>query len=164
MTFLEDCHASLPRDRQHILDAYAVVDLAHKVVGVGSVGTRCWILLLESGDGEPLFLQFKEATTSVLEPHLGPSEFETSGQRVVEGQQLVQAAGDAFLGWGRYSEPAAGEYTDYYFRQLWDGKYSAPVDEMGPKRLRRYGRFCGLVLARAHARSGDAATHQRLPR
>ena len=106
-----------------------------------------------------MFLQFKEATTSVLEPHLGPSEFENSGQRVVEGQQLVQAASDVFLGWARYSQPDTdGGPTDYYFRQLWDGKYSAPVDEMGPKRLRRYGRFCGLVLARAHARSGDAAS------
>ena len=154
--FLEQCRAALPRDRHAVLDRYSVVDLAHKVVGVGSVGTRCWILLLETGDGEPLFLQFKEATTSVLEPYLGASEFENSGQRVVEGQQLVQAASDLFLGWARYVN-SDGSHADYYFRQLWDGKYSAPIEEMGPKRLRRYGRFCGLVLARAHARSGDAA-------
>jgi uncharacterized protein (DUF2252 family) len=154
--FLEECRATLALDRQRILDRYSIVDLAHKVVGVGSVGTRCWILLLETGDGEPLFLQFKEATTSVLEPHLGASEFESSGQRVVEGQRLVQAASDLFLGWARYSN-ADGSHVDYYFRQLWDGKYSAPLEEMGPKRMRRYGRLCGLVLARAHARSGDAA-------
>jgi len=154
--FLQQCRAGLTRDRQTILDRYSVVDLAHKVVGVGSAGTRCWILLLETGDGEPLFLQFKEATASVLEPYLGASEFEYAGQRVVEGQQLVQAASDLFLGWARYPR-ADGTHVDYYFRQLWDGKYSAPIGEMGPKRLRRYGRFCGLVLARAHARSGDAA-------
>ena len=100
--------------------------------GAGSVGTRCWILLLESGDGDPLFLQFKEATCSVLEAHLGASEFENSGQRVVEGQQLLQAASDVFLGWARYPG-ADGAHTDYYFRQLWDGKYSAPIEDIGPK-------------------------------
>jgi uncharacterized protein (DUF2252 family) len=156
LEFLDECRTGLPRDRQVILDRYSIIDLAHRVVGVGSVGTRCWILLMEAGDGEPLFLQFKEATASVLEEHLGQSELENSGRRVVEGQRLVQAASDPFLGWARY-RPAAGAPVDYYFRQLWDGKYSAPIEEMGPKRLRHYARLCGLVLARAHARSGDAA-------
>jgi uncharacterized protein (DUF2252 family) len=156
VAFFEQYRGGLAGDRRTILDRYSPVDVAHKVVGVGSVGTRCWIVLLESGDGDPLFLQFKEATRSVLEEHLGPSEFANSGQRVVEGQQLVQAASDVFLGFARY-QASAGTHRDYYFRQLWDGKLSAAVEEMGPKRLRSYGRLCGLVLARAHARSGDAA-------
>jgi uncharacterized protein (DUF2252 family) len=154
--FFEEYHDGLPLDRQRVLDRYSIVDLARKVVGVGSVGTLCLIVLLESGDGEPLFLQFKEATTSVLEPYLGPSEFENSGQRVVEGQRLVQAASDVFLGWARY-RPNDGEARDFYFRQLWDGKFSLTIEALGPKRLARYARFCGLVLARAHARSGDPA-------
>jgi uncharacterized protein (DUF2252 family) len=153
---IEEYRSGLSRDRQLIFDRYSVVDLAHKVVGVGSVGTLCWVVLLESGDGEPLFLQFKEATTSVLEPHLGVSEFPHSGQRVVEGQQLVQAASDVFLGWTRASR-RDGTFTDFYVRQLWDGKASVDIADLGPKRLARYARFCGLVLARAHARSGDAA-------
>lgn len=153
---VEEYRAGLGRDRQLIFDRYSVVDLAHKVVGVGSVGTLCWVVLLESGDGEPLFLQFKEATTSVLEAHLGLSEFPHSGQRVVEGQQLVQAASDVFLGWARFSR-RDGTSTDFYVRQLWDGKASVDIPALGPKRLARYARFCGLVLARAHARSGDAA-------
>jgi uncharacterized protein (DUF2252 family) len=152
----EEYRSGLPRDRQKIFDRYSVVDLARKVVGVGSVGTFCWVVLLESGDGEPLFLQFKEATTSVLEPHLGASEFPHSGQRVVEGQQLVQAASDVFLGWTHYPR-RDGTITDFYVRQLWDGKASVDIGALGPKRLARYARFCGLVLARAHARSGDPA-------
>jgi uncharacterized protein (DUF2252 family) len=156
VAFFTEYRDGLSADRRHILDAYAVVDLAHKVVGVGSVGTRCWILLLETGDGDPLFLQFKEATTSVLEPHLAPCPFENSGQRVVEGQRLMQGASDVFLGWARFDD-RHGRRTDYYFRQLWDGKLSVDISTLGPKRLRRYARFCGLVLARAHARTGDAA-------
>lgn len=146
--------SSLPRQRRLLLERYSMVDIARKVVGVGSVGTRCLIVLLESGDGEPLFLQFKEATSSVLEPYTQPSEFEP-GQRVVEGQRLTQTMGDIFLGW---SHATRGDQTNYfYFRQLWDGKGSVEVDEMNSKRLRRYARVCGGVLALAHARSGDAA-------
>jgi hypothetical protein len=124
------------------------------VVGVGSVGTRCLIALLESGDEEPLFLQLKQAGPSVLEQFTSDRVPGQHGQRVVEGQQLVQSAVDVFLGWSHYE--GESETTDYYVRQLWDGKASAVVEEMGPKTLTRYGRLCGAVLARAHARSGDA--------
>ncbi|MDH3682647.1 MAG: DUF2252 domain-containing protein [Acidimicrobiia bacterium] len=153
--FFDRYIASLPRYRRLLLDRYAIVDIAHKVVGVGSVGTRCLIVLLESGDGEPLFLQFKEATDSVLEPYTKPSEFEP-GQRVVEGQRLTQTMGDIFLGWSQYTNDD-GETMYFYFRQLWDGKGSAEIEEMGGKRLRRYARLCGGVLALSHARSGDAS-------
>ncbi len=156
VTFLDAYRDGLPLDRQQVLASYRLVDAARRVVGVGSVGTRCWILLLESGDGDPLFLQLKEATSSVLEAHLAPSPFENSGQRVVEGQRLTQAASDVLLGWSRF-EASDGRAIDFYFRQLWDGKLSIDVSRMGARRLRRYGRFCGLVLARAHARSGDPA-------
>jgi uncharacterized protein (DUF2252 family) len=153
--FFDRYLATLPRHRRLLLDRYALVDLAHKVVGVGSVGTRCLIVLLESGDGEPLFLQFKEATASVLEPYTGASEFEP-GERVVQGQRLTQTMGDIFLGW---SDTTAGDGSRryFYFRQLWDGKGSVEVDVMGSKPLRRYARLCGGVLALSHARSGDAS-------
>ncbi len=153
--FFGEYHDSLPRDRCTLLDRYTVVDAARKVVGVGSVGTRCLILLLESGDGEPLFLQLKEATRSVLEDFLGPSEFPNAGQRVVEGQRVVQSASDVFLGFTRLQ--VGEESTDFYIRQLWDGKISADLAVMGTKRLVRYSQMCGAVLARAHCRSGDAA-------
>ena len=123
---------------------------------MGSVGTRCLIVLLESADGAPLFLQVKEATGSVLEPYAGPSEFDHAGERVVEGQRLMQSASDVFLGWAR-AENAENPELDFYVRQLWDGKGSADIDEMGGGRLRRYAWFCGAALALAHARSGDAA-------
>jgi uncharacterized protein (DUF2252 family) len=139
-----------------LLDRYAVADIAHKVVGVGSVGTRCLIVLLETGDGEPLFLQFKEAVASVLEPYTAPSEFEP-GERVVVGQRLTQTTGDIFLGWSQGGNKQTGGTHYYYFRQLWDGKGSADVDEMGGRRLRGYAALCGRVLAVAHARSGDAS-------
>jgi uncharacterized protein (DUF2252 family) len=145
--------STLPRYRRQLLDRYSIVDIAHKVVGVGSVGTRCLIVLMESGDGEPLFLQFKEAVASVLEPYTAPSEFEP-GERVVIGQRLTQTMGDIFLGWSH----AARERTHYfYFRQLWDGKGSVDVDVMGGGSLRRYAGLCGSVLAISHARSGDAS-------
>ena len=147
--------SSLPRHRRLLLGRYGIVDIAHKVVGVGSVGSRCLIVLLESGDGEPLFLQFKEATASVLEPYTSASEFEP-GQRVVEGQRLTQTAGDIFLGWS-HDMDEQGNAKYFYFRQLWDGKGSVDVDAMGGKRLRRYAGLCGGVLAVAHARSGDAS-------
>ncbi|MBV1893431.1 MAG: DUF2252 domain-containing protein [Ilumatobacteraceae bacterium] len=156
--FYQEYRSTLPRYRQVLLDQYGVVDIAHKVVGVGSVGTRCLILLLESSNGSPLFLQFKEARASVLEPYLGASEFELAGQRVVVGQRLMQSTSDIFLGWARHRGTATGvEDVDFYFRQLWDGKGSAEVDSMNAKELKRYARLCGGALGLAHARSGDAA-------
>jgi uncharacterized protein (DUF2252 family) len=147
---------SLPAYRRRLFDRYVVVDVARKAVGVGSLGTRCFIVLLESGDGEPLFVQLKEATTSVLEAHLGASEFEP-GERVVVGQRLMQTMGDILLGWSSYEDPEAGSTEYFYFRQLWDGKGSIEVDEMDAKELGQYARLCGAVLALAHARTGDAA-------
>ena len=124
---------------------------------MGSVGTRAWIMLmLGRDDRDPLFLQMKEAAASVLEPYLGRSEFENHGQRVVEGQRLMQAASDIMLGWIRTTEWIDGVNRDFYVRQLWDGKGSAPVDVLDPDALGRYGELCGWALARAHARSGDA--------
>jgi len=156
--FLEQYQSTLPNNRQVLLDRYSVVDIAHKVVGVGSVGTRCLIILLESGGGSPLFLQFKEATASVLEPYAGASEFELAGERVVQGQRLMQSTGDILLGWSRYSSEAADRPDiDFYFRQMWDGKGSAEVDDMDPEGLKHYARSCGGALALAHARSGDAS-------
>ena len=149
---------TLPLARRRVLERYRLVDVASKVVGVGSVGTRCLIVLLTTGDDEPLFLQFKEAAASVLEPHLGTSAFSQSGERVVQGQRLIQSAGDVFLGWAQYDSAAAGRVVDFYFRQLWDGKGSADVDAMGGNRLRLYAEVCGAALALAHGRTGDAAT------
>jgi uncharacterized protein (DUF2252 family) len=146
---------TLPFDRRVLIDRFSPVDVAKKIVGVGSVGTRCLILLLESGDGTPLFLQFKQAVPSVLEPYLGASVFEQSGQRVVEGQRLIQATSDVFLGWARW-QAKQGHEIDFYFRQLWDGKGKIDVEEMGPKRLTAFAGICGKTLAFAHARSGDA--------
>ncbi|MDH3731327.1 MAG: DUF2252 domain-containing protein [Acidimicrobiia bacterium] len=146
---------SVPPYRRRLLERYTVVDLARKVVGVGSVGTRCLIVLLESGDGEPLFLQLKEATASVLEPHLGTSDFEP-GERVVVGQRLLQTMGDILLGWSYY-ETDTGDPLHFYVRQLWDGKGSVDVTRMSGKALRRYARFCGAALGLAHARAGDAS-------
>ena len=155
--FFEEYRTSLPLYRQQLLDRYHYVDLAHKIVGVGSVGTRCLIVLLTSGDDEPLFLQFKETTTSVLEPYLGTSTFSQHGERVVQGQRVMQAAGDIFLGWSTF-RGVEGDTHDFYFRQLWDGKGSATVETMGAGALSRYAYVCGGALALAHARSGDPAT------
>ena len=147
---------SLQQDRRKLLEGYRVVDVARKVVGVGSVGRRTWIvLLLGRDDSDPLFLQIKEAEASVLEPHLGKSEFENHGQRVVEGQRMMQAASDLFLGWLREPEGVNGEARDFYVRQLWDWKTSVNVDTILPKGLGSYAEACGWTLARAHARSGD---------
>jgi uncharacterized protein (DUF2252 family) len=152
---LDAYRRTLPHDRQHLADGYRYVDAARKVVGVGSVGTRAWIILMLGRDSEdPLFLQAKEADSSVLEPYAGKSRFNHHGRRVVEGQRLMQAASDIFLGWVTAEGPD-GERHDYYVRQLWDGKASADVELMGPPELANYGRMCGLTLARAHARSGD---------
>ncbi len=146
---------NLNLDRRHLFDAYTFVDLAHKVVGIGSVGTSCWVALLTGRDeGDPLFMQAKEAEASTLEPHAGASEFSNHGERVVQGQWLMQATSDRLLGW----LPAFtfdGRERDFYVRQLWDGKRSIDVDTLDPKALGIYGRVCGWTLARAHARSGD---------
>lgn len=148
---------TLPRDRRRLLERYHYVHAARKVVGVGSVGTRAWIMLmLGRDDGDPLFLQMKEAESSVLEPYLGRSEFANHGQRVVEGQHLMQAVSDIMLGWVRTTEWVDGVNRDFYVRQLWDQKGSAPVDVMDPIALGSYGELCGWALARAHTRSGDA--------
>jgi hypothetical protein len=132
-----------------------MVDFGRKVVGVGSVGTRCWIsLMLGRDDADPLFLQIKEAEASVLEPYAGRSGFANHGQRVVEGQRLLQASSDIMLGWIR-TPGLDGIDRDYYVRQLWDWKFSADIDSMSPATLDIYGRLCGWTLARGHARSGD---------
>jgi uncharacterized protein (DUF2252 family) len=146
---------SLSRDRRKLLESYRYVHAARKVTGVGSVGMRAWILLLLGRDSaDPLFLQFKEAQASVLEPFLGRSEFTHHGRRVVEGQRMMQAAPDILLGWERVVT-IDGETRDFYIRQLWDAKGSAEIELMDPAGLQAYGRVCGWTLARAHARSGD---------
>ncbi|MFL5901089.1 MAG: DUF2252 family protein, partial [Solirubrobacterales bacterium] len=146
---------SLAPDRRHLAASYRYVHAARKVVGVGSVGTRAWIvLLLGRGSGDPLFLQAKEATVSVLEPYVGASAYRDPGRRVVEGQRLMQAASDVFLGWVT-AEGIDGQKRSFYVRQLWDGKGSADVAGMSPKELAIYASLCGEALARAHARSGD---------
>ncbi len=155
--FLNRYRKTLPLDRRVLFDRFSLVDVAKKVVGVGSVGTRCVIALLESDDRTPLFLQFKQAVPSVLEAHLGASVFKQSGQRVVEGQRLIQATSDVFLGWATWT-PRKGEKVDFYIRQLWDGKGKVDVEEMSPKRLAAFAGLCGKTLAYAHARSGDAMT------
>jgi len=144
--------ATLSNDRRLLLDRFTIVDVARKVVGVGSVGTRAWMVLLQGRDNaDPLFLQVKEATASVLEDHLPKSRYNTPGQRVVEGQRLMQAASDIFLGWTRGVQ--ANRY--YYWRQLRDMKASALVELMSPFAMKFYAQLCGWTLARAHARSGD---------
>ena len=147
---------TLTGDRRRLLERYRYVHAARKVVGVGSVGTRAYIMLLLGSDqGDPLFMQFKEAEASVLEPFVGKSEFANHGQRVVEGQRLTQAASDIMLGWIR-TPGLDGVQRDFYVRQLWDAKGSALVGLMSPRLLRIYATICGSELARAHARSGDA--------
>jgi uncharacterized protein (DUF2252 family) len=144
--------ATLQDDRRHLLERFEVVDMARKVVGVGSVGTRAFIVLLQGRDtGDPLFLQIKEATTSVLEDHLPKSRYQQPGERVVHGQRLMQAASDIFLGWTR----GVDVQRHFYWRQLRDMKGSALVEAMAPVGLTFYARTCGWTLARAHARSGD---------
>jgi uncharacterized protein (DUF2252 family) len=143
---------SLPPDRRPLLQRYRVLDTARKVVGVGSVGTRCYLSLLADADlRSPLFLQLKEALPAVLAPYAGPSEFAHQGQRVVVGQRVTQAASDMFLGWTSYRG------HDYYVRQFKDMKGSVNLDAMTPSGFASYAQVCGRTLARAHARSGDAA-------
>ena len=147
---------SLQRDRRRLLEQFRWVELARKVVGVASVGTRCMILLLLGrDDGDPLFLQIKEAQASVLEPYLDRRPFGNHGRRVVEGQRLMQASSDILLGWVHLAQTFDGPPRDFYLRQLWDGKVSAELDVATPGALELYARVCGWTLARAHARSGD---------
>jgi hypothetical protein len=147
---------TLSSDRRHLLDRYRYADLAHKVVGVGSVGTRAWVVLMTDRDtGAPLFLQAKEAGPSVLAPFAGKSKFDNQGRRVVEGQRLMQAASDIFLGWLRV-DGLDGVQRDFYIRQLWDWKSSADVESMDPAGMIIYSKLCAWTLARGHARSGDA--------
>jgi uncharacterized protein (DUF2252 family) len=147
---------SLQPDRRTLLEGYKFADFARKVVGVGSVGTRCWIMLLLGRDkSDPLFLQIKETGPSALESVLGRSQYRNHGQRVVEGQRLVQAASDIFLGWLHVKAGLDGQARDFYVRQLWDWKVSADLDTIQPLGLELYAHACGGTLARAHARSGD---------
>jgi uncharacterized protein (DUF2252 family) len=146
---------TLQDDRRDLLDHFTLADVAHKVVGVGSVGTRAWIFLFEGGvEGEVLLLQGKQAEASALAGRAGESEYANQGERVVAGQHLMQATSDIFLGWLRASSAGGGE-EDYYVRQLRDWKLSAEIELMGPQSMEVYARLCGWTLARAHARSGD---------
>jgi len=147
---------TLETDRRYLLEQYEFVDMARKVVGVGSVGTRCWIVLMLGRDeSDPLFLQVKEAEASVLSRFVGASKFANMGQRVVAGQRLMQASSDIFLGWQRAEAGLDGKQRDFYVRQLRDWKYSVTIEAMAASGMRMYGRLCGWTLARAHARSGD---------
>jgi uncharacterized protein (DUF2252 family) len=146
---------TLPPECRQLVNGYSYAHAAHKVVGVGSVGNRAWVALLLGRDADdPLFLQFKEAQASVLEPYTRRSRYSQHGRRVVEGQRLTQAAGDPLLGWLTV-HGLDGVERDFYVRQLWDGKGSAEVELMGPKDMSAYARLCGWTLARAHARTGD---------
>ena len=146
---------SLQPDRRRLLETYRMVDMARKVVGVGSVGTRCWILLMIGRDNnDPLFLQIKEAEASVLEAHGPAGEYDNHGQRVVEGQRLLQAASDILLGWVQ-AEGLDGVKHDFYVRQLWDSKLSPDLETMPEEVMPIYAELCGWTLARGHARSGD---------
>jgi uncharacterized protein (DUF2252 family) len=154
-TLLVSYRRTLQTDRRHLLGHFRLVHMARKVVGVGSVGTRAWIVLLLGRDGQdPLLLQAKQAQPSVLEAFAGASRYRNHGQRVVAGQRLMQASSDIFLGWDRVTT-ADGGHQDYYIRQLRDWKGSADIDRMLVPGMTLYGRLCGATLARAHARSGD---------
>jgi hypothetical protein len=154
--FMHNYRSKLRGDRQRLLESYHSVDLARKVVGVGSVGTLTWVLLLLGRDEtDPLFLQVKEAKTSVLEPYLGKSAYANHGRRVVEGQWLMQASSDIFLGWDHVESGIDGRSHDFYIRQLWDWKISLDVETMEPEEMMVYVKMCAWTLARAHARSGD---------
>ena len=147
---------TLETDRRYLLEQYEFADMARKVVGVGSVGTRCWIVLLLGRDeSDPLFLQIKEADKSVLAEFVGASKYANMGQRVVAGQRLMQASSDIFLGWQRAEAGKDGQQRDFYVRQLRDWKYSIVIEALVPNGMRIYGQACGWTLACAHARSGD---------
>jgi uncharacterized protein (DUF2252 family) len=153
---LRSYRATLQHDRRILLEGFRLVDVARKVVGVGSVGTRAWIVLMLGRDnGDPLFLQLKEAQTSVLEEFAGKSDVHNSGERVVNGQHLMQASSDIFLGWCHVTNGMDGRERDFYGRQLKDWKGSVEVETMIPRGMELYAQMCGWTLARAHARSGD---------
>jgi uncharacterized protein (DUF2252 family) len=154
-TLIGQYRRTLQPDRRVLLEQFEFADMARKVVGVGSVGTRCWIVLMLGRDEtDPLFLQVKEAEESVLARFAGPSKYNHQGERVVNGQRLMQASSDIFLGWQRVTGLDA-QNRDFYVRQLRDWKFSIDIAAMVPRGLRLYGGLCGLTLARAHARSGD---------
>jgi uncharacterized protein (DUF2252 family) len=155
-TVLSKYRRTLQSNRRHLLQQFTLVQVARKVVGVGSVGTRAWIALMDSGDGdEPLVLQAKEAQASVLADYAGASQYNNQGERVVTGQHLQQAQSDIFLGWSRITNPNDGVARDYYVRQLRDWKVSVPIELLLAPGMALYARLCGWTLARAHARSGD---------
>ena len=155
-TVLGKYRRTLQSDRRHLLEQFTLVQVARKVVGVGSVGTRAWVLLMDAADGvEPLFLQAKEAQPSVLAEYAGRSQYANQGERVVAGQHLMQAQSDIFLGWTRVPNPVDGVDRDFYVRQLKDWKFSLPIEQMLPEGMTVYAGLCGWTLARAHARSGD---------
>ena len=155
-TLIAKYRRTLETDRRYLLEQYEFCDMARKVVGVGSVGTRCWIvLMLGRDDSDPLFLQVKEAEASVLSRYVGASKFANQGQRVVAGQRLMQASSDIFLGWQRIEAGLDGQPRDFYVRQLRDWKFSVDIENILASGLRLYGELCGWTLARAHARSGD---------
>ena len=152
---LRSYRRTLQSDRRHLLEQFRLTHVARKVVGVGSVGTRAWIMLLESDDGAaPLFLQAKEAQTSVLAEYAGRSKYANQGQRVVAGQHLMQAASDIFLGWQRVTG-LDDVQRDFYLRQLRDWKFSFPIEQLTPEGVTLYSELCAWTLAKAHARSGD---------
>jgi uncharacterized protein (DUF2252 family) len=152
---LRSYRQTLQNDRRHLLEGFQLTHIARKVVGVGSVGTRAWVVLLMGRDqNDPLFLQVKEAQQSVLEEFVGPSSHTTNGERVVNGQHLMQAESDIFLGWSR-TKGLDGITRDYYYRQLKDWKGSASIEAQDPAVMASYARVCAWTLARAHARSGD---------
>src|SRR5262245_14484861 len=154
---IDQYRGTLSPDIRELADRYRYVHVAHKVVGVGSVGTRCWVVLMLGRDSDdPLFLQVKEAGPSVLAPFASGGRYKNQGRRVVEGQKLMQAASDVLLGWLTAEQGLDGGRRDFYVRQLWDGKGSAQVETMTPEVMQRYARLCGATLALAHGRSGDA--------
>jgi uncharacterized protein (DUF2252 family) len=149
---MDDYRLSLPDDRRVLFDRYRLEDFAMKIVGIGSVGTRCLVGLFVSAEGHALLLQVKEACSSVLAPYAGKSVYENQGQRIVVGQRLMQSSSDIFLGW---TQGRRGYH--FFVRQLRDMKFSVPLEGISAVQLKRYAEVCGSVLARAHARSGDAA-------
>ncbi len=155
-TVLDKYRRTLQSDRRHLLEQFTMMQVARKVVGVGSVGTRAYVVLMDAGDGaEPLFLQAKEAQPSVLAAYAGRSQYANQGERAVAGQHLMQAESDIFLGWTRVANPVDGIERDFYVRQLKDWKFSVPIEQLLPQGLAMYAGLCGWALARAHARSGD---------
>lgn len=152
---LQKYRLTLPKERRHLFDQYTFCDVARKVVGVGSVGTRAWIMVFSGvGEGDPLILQIKEANASVLEPYAGKSIFLEHGRRVIEGQRAIQTAGDILTGWMRLPDES-GHLRDYYVRQLWDHKASLNLEKMSSEELIGYASLCGRTLAHAHAKTGN---------